>query len=115
MSKPKTANLLIRDDGVLCPRTPLTERMSNLRPYRGDPYATLEQRLAWLRGDTPQTDHVAKYADVDSFDIGTATKADLADFVLNEFGEKLDLRKSIDTLRAEVAALTGVGSDDVVG
>ncbi len=114
MAKTKTANLLIRDDGVLCPRTPLTERQHNLRPYRGDPYASLEDRLAWLRNG----EHIRSVAPElpDTFDIGKASKADLADFALTEFGEKLDLRKGVDTLRAEVAALAQASpNDDVVG
>jgi len=95
--------LAIRDDGLLYLGTPKILRQGNYRPYHGDPYASLEERLRWLRGGDQVATAAQVAADQGVFDIGGADKGELLEFVFNETGKKLDSRKSLATLRLEAA------------
>lgn len=102
----KANGLAIRDDGMLFPATPGVLRLPQYRPYHGNPKATLEQRLEYLRGQFAGAADSRRMAmEQGAFDIGTADKLGLAEFASMEYGVDLDLRKDIGILRAEVAAL----------
>lgn len=107
--------LLIRDDGMLYQNTKLVAKLKNFRPYYGDPRATLEERLRWLRGENTKFNRqeVKEELDPATFDIGKAAKADLIEFASQEFGVKLDSRKAIAELRQEVFKLAA--PNDLVG
>lgn len=99
----KHVPLLIRDDGMLVPNVPALAKMPNFRPYHGDPEASDEQRAQYLAGFAGSVQKNAD-AELGAFDIGTASKDELIEFALDEFGLHLDKRKSLENLRAEVAA-----------
>lgn len=105
----RTVGLAIRDDGMLFPYHKGIQRLADFRPYRGDPDASLAERLAYLNGETAA---IKAKVDIETgaFDIGTATKEQLADFALNEYGAQLDTRKALGILRAEVAVLSEGGT-----
>jgi hypothetical protein len=105
----KVSGLAIRDDGMLFPATDKVLRLHEFRPYHGDPNATLPQRLAYLRGQ--QASQATQISiETGAFDIGTASKEELAEFALTEYGVQLDTRRDIGLLRADVAALSGGGA-----
>ncbi len=104
----KKTPLLIRDDGLLVANVPEVARMPQFRPYHGDPNASDADREAYLSGFAGTVK--AKFdAEAGAFDIGTATKEALIDFALDEYGARLDGRKSVENLRVEVAALAEKG------
>lgn len=94
----------IRDDGMLYPAIDSVLRNPRYRPYHGDIKAPLEERMRYLQGFT-QRNAALMSAEKGEFNIATAEKDDLIDFVLNEFGRQLDGRKTIDKLRTEAIAL----------
>lgn len=111
---PKDSNrargLAIRDDGMLYPATDNVLRQQNFRPYHGDPHAPLEERLAYLNGRfAPSATKGQVDAELGAFNIATATKEELIEFIENEYGTRLDGRKPIDKLRNEAILLVQNG------
>lgn len=98
--KRKPAGWAIRDDGMLYPAYDSVLRQPNYRPYHGDVNASLEDRMRYLQGFTD-----GRQAKVDAeqgvFNIATADKDALIDFMLDEYAHQLDGRKSVDKLRSE--------------
>lgn len=105
-TKPKTRKLgvAIRDDGMLYPAIDSVLRKPNYRPYHGDINASLEERMQYLQGFSNRNAALTA-AEQGTFNIATADKDDLIDYVLNEFGKQLDGRKTIDKLRSEAIAM----------
>lgn len=94
----------IRDDGLVMPATARILALPTYRPYHGDPKASLEERMAYLRGEDTALTRGIK-AEAGTFVISTATKDELIDFAMTDYGKTLDPRKDINMLRAEVQAL----------
>ena len=103
----------IRDDGLLFPAFPNILKQQNYRPYHGDPKASLEDRLAYLRGELKKGNYQPDLTP-GTFDIGKATRGQLLDFAEKNYGKALDISKDIDALRAEVAELAQ-GAGDMQG
>lgn len=98
--RPTPKTFAIRDDGMLYPAFDSVLRNPRYRPYHGDINASLEQRLAYLRGEGKR--NTAKEdAEKGVFNIATAEKEELIDFMLDEYGHQLDARLSIDKLRSQ--------------
>lgn len=90
----------IRDDGMLFPALDSVLRNPRYRPYHGDINASLEERMAYLEGRTNAS--AAKVAaEQGVFNIATADKDALIDFMLDEYAYQLDGRRTIDKLRSE--------------
>lgn len=103
---------LIRDDGMIFPNVPLIARKQNFRPYRGDPAATLEERMQYLQGfgnrQRRQIVMSAPLEELEPFDIAKATADELVAFAMDEFSEPLDPTMPLQDMRAAVAKLAGV-------
>ena len=104
MSRPQIKGLAIRDDGMLYPATPRVLAQSNFRPYHGDPKASLEERLDYLSGNFGVDKKKIEIAQ-GKFDLNAASKEELLDFAMDEYGVKLDARKNIIHIREEVKRL----------
>ncbi len=81
----------------------------NYRPYRGNPNASLEERMAYISSSltTGGRARVINTSDEDQeiFDIGSASKPDLVAFAMKEFNTPLNESSDIRTLRKQVQAL----------
>lgn len=98
--KPQPKTWAIRDDGMLYPAYDSVLRNARYRPYHGNPNAPLHERLAYLRGEN--TRNTAKEdAENGVFNIATADKDALIEFMLDEYGFQLDSRKTVERLRNE--------------
>lgn len=110
----KTNPLLIStEDARLLPNIPHIRKNPKYVIYSGNPHATQEERLLYLKsmGRAPGARRVVNTAvDDDSkpFDVGTATKAEILDFALVEFGQDLDGKTDIRTLRKQVVDLSNM-------
>jgi hypothetical protein len=100
----RNVGLAIRDDGMLYPALDKVLRDPRYRPYHGDLNASLEERLRYLQGFT-QRSQALEDAEKGAFNIATADKDTLIEFVLNEYGKQLDGRKTIEKLRNEAVML----------
>jgi len=99
--KPAVANALaIRDDGVLVPATSRILAQPNIRPYHGKPNATIEERLAYLAGFSPRRDVLG----LEPFNMRTATKEEILQFMEEDYGVVLDGRADEETVRANAVA-----------
>lgn len=82
----------------------------NYRPYRGNPNASLEERMAYISSSlvTGGRARVINTSDEDQevFDLGKATKPELIAFALKEFNTPLSEGSDIRTLRKQVQALS---------
>jgi hypothetical protein len=98
------------DDGVLFPYTELTEKQHNMRPWNGpmekdwliDTREARLRRLRWLEEDRGTVRRVEQSK---PFNIATADKDELIEFVANEYGEQLDARLPVLELRRRVIAM----------
>lgn len=105
----KTNPFLINiEDGRLIPNVERirSSRAATYRVYTGDPKATLEERMAYLKsgvGRPGRTKVVNTQPEEAAFDIGKATKEDLVAFAASEYGLALDSSKSLKVLREEFA------------
>lgn len=96
--------LISTEDGRLMPNIPHIRKNQKFVIYSGDVNAPLEERMLYLKsmGRIPGARRVVNTAiDDDSkpFDLGTATKAEILDFVLIEFGQELSSTMDIRTMR----------------
>lgn len=98
--RPTPKTFAIRDDGMLYPAFDSVLRNPRYRPYHGDPNASLEQRLAYLRGENARNS-AKEDAERGVFNITTAEKDELIEFMLDEYGFQLDSRLSIEKLRSQ--------------
>lgn len=104
----KQVPFLIRDDGVLYPNVPLLAKKQRFRPYHGDPNASLEERQKYLSGFGQQKRQVIipdNFVEPEPFDIGKASRDELAAFAMSEYGVALDPSQHLGSLRAKVARL----------
>lgn len=103
----ETPLLINQDDGRLFPNVPLVARNPKYRPYHGDPNASLQERMRYLKGLAPQRRQVinTRAEALEPFDIGTADKDALIAFAMDEYGAALNPAKTLKQLRQEVAAL----------
>ena len=106
--KPENGVLCIRDDGmlVMANQKTQTHSMGTIRPYHGDPMASLEQRLLYLQGFNP-TKGASVQAAVEQgkFDVETASRADLIEYAQDEFGEDVAGLKTRKEVYLRVQAL----------
>lgn len=100
--------MLIRDDGMLFPNTKLLAAKPRMRPYYGDPKATLDDRMRYLQG--LQGKRAVKYDPVDDepFDIAAADVDTLVQFALDQYGAVLDPSKPVKVLREQVFKLSQI-------
>lgn len=95
------AGLAIRDDGTLVPSTPRILAQPNIRPYHGDPRATLQERLRYLAGFVQRRPVIG----LEPFNMRTATKEQIIQFMDEEYGVQLDARADEDTVRAKAVEI----------
>ncbi len=112
--------LLIRDDGMLYPNTKLVARNPRFRPYHGDPKASLQDRLRFLKGLAATRAVTYNPEPEEPFDIGTADADALMVFAQEQYGAALDPSKPVKVLREQVFKLSQLedvdtGSDDADG
>lgn len=98
--RPKAHGWAIRDDGMLYPALDAILRKPNYRPYHGDINASHEERMRYLQGFA-QRDEAKLAAERGQFNIATADKDALVDFILDEYGYQLDTRTTLDKMRNE--------------
>lgn len=99
--------MAVREDGLLVPyRGDAVRKDPKLRPWWGDPNATPEEVRAYLNGTyaTPSA-AVARAKDEGRIDVETASKEDLIDFAVNEFGVTLPENVDVTQLRSRVKML----------
>lgn len=102
----KKVPLLIRDDGMLYPNTKLVAKKQNFRPYHGNPKASLQDRLRYLKGLGAQRAVVYTEEPEEPFDIGKADADALVQFAMEQWGAVLDPAKPLKVLRSEVFKLS---------
>lgn len=102
----RTTPLLIRDDGLLMPNMPLIRKLPNMRPYTGDPKATLAERQNWLKGIGKKRVVLYSPPPDEPFDLNKADLDSLCAFALDEYGTVLDASKPLDVLREQVFKLS---------
>lgn len=98
-------------DGALFPYTALTEKQHDMRPWNGpmehewviDTREARARRLKWLENDRGAVPTIVDRSK--PFSIATADKAELIEYVANEFGETLDARLPVLVLRRQALAL----------
>lgn len=98
-------------DGALFPYTALTEKQHDMRPWNGpmehewviDTREARARRLRWLENDRGAVPTIVDRSK--PFSIATADKAELIEYVANEFGETLDARLPVLVLRRQALAL----------
>jgi len=99
---------LIRDDGMPFPYVPLLATNPRFREYRGDPTKfplTKEQGMAYLFGvgaPTPNTGSDGELV------ISTATKEELLDFALTEYGVSMNPEMPVDLIRQKIAKMANL-------
>lgn len=100
--------LLIRDDGMLFPNVPLVAKKQNFRPYRGDPKASLQERLNYLSGygQSRRRVHYDPSVDEAPFELSKASAEDIIAFAFEELGATLDPALPLPELRAECYRLS---------
>ncbi len=91
----------------------------DLRPFTGSVKATLDERMKWLEtlGMAPGQRQVS-LANVEPFDVGTATLDELVMFAKDEYGLDLDKGKGLKAARTaviEAATKAGVIKDEPLG
>ena len=106
---------LIRTDGMIFPNVPLIAKKPNFRPYRGDPGAPLEERLAYVQGLPGRRRVVVDAAEPEPFNITKATKDELVQFAMDEYSEPIDPEAHINKVRAVVCTLAGLDYNEVFG
>ena len=106
---------LIRNDGMIFPNVPLIAKKPNFRPYRGDPGAPLQERLAYLEGLPGKRRVIVQEAEPEPFNITKATKDDLIQFAMDEYSEPIDPAEHINKVRATVCKLAGLDYMTVFG
>jgi hypothetical protein len=75
----------------------ILQSQGKLRPYHGKIDATLEERLAYLRGVM-----ITPNAPEATFDLSTADKAAVIEYISDEYGKTIDKRLPVERVR-EVA------------
>jgi hypothetical protein len=105
----KTDPLLINlEDGRLMPNVPNIRKNPKYVIYSGDFQASKEERMLWLAsvGRRSGARRVVDSREAEPFDIATASKTELADFALTEYGEDLKTDGvDIRIIRAQVKKL----------
>lgn len=96
--------LIHTEDGRLYPHTKLSATNPKYRPYHGDPKATLDDRMRYLKGLAGKRQVVFSEPD-EPFDIGTADADSLVMFAMDQYGVGLDPAKPLAELRRKVADL----------
>lgn len=102
----KSVPLLIRNDGMLYPNTKLVARKPEFRPYHGDPKASLQDRLRYLKGLGAKRAVSYEAPPEEPFDIGGADADALANFAMEQYGAVLDPSKPVKVLREQVFKLS---------
>lgn len=98
-----------------------TTRDANYVPYHGDPKASTNERLKWLRtanvGPRSRVMNSASDDEVAPVDIGKLTKDQLVSYALAEFGLRLKADADIRTMRKAIMAAAGapVAADEALG
>lgn len=104
--------LLIRDDGMLVPNTKLNAANPRLRPYHGDPKASLTDRMRFLQGLAGRRQVKYDPADDEPFDLNTADADTLVQFALDQYGAVLDPSKPVKVLREQVFKLSQLPTEN---
>lgn len=104
-------------NGVLVPGKAMHR---NYRVYTGDPKASAEERLKWLEtsGSVKAGPRPVTLANVEPFDVGTATRDELLAFASSEYQEDLSQVGGLKALRTrviELATRAGAVTDDPLG
>ena len=105
---------LIRDpDGAIFPNVPLLAKRKNMRVFRGDIKAPLEERMRYLQG-MPGKRRVT-FDEPDPFNITMATKEELIAFAFDEYSEVIEPSEHINKVRALVCKLADLDYNEVFG
>lgn len=109
--------LLVRDDGVLKPNTPLIAAKPNFRPYHGPtkPEPTREELIAYYNGQAASQRRKVIYQPQEAFDLGKADADDLVNFAFEEYGAVLDGAKPVNELRKQVYELSNMSEAQLAG
>jgi len=91
--KPDKTIVCIRDDGYICManQNGIQLSMGRLRPYNGDLDASLEERMAYIRGDRPRTKDLAFREELEKgeADIEKMDRGQLIEYAMDEYGLNL--------------------------
>lgn len=96
------------NDGRLMPNTQRLRQHKEYRVYTGPSNADLPTRMRWLEGmrrRAPKIIDSSTDAADEPFDIGKATKEDIAVFAMENFGKVFDLSLPLKTMREELKKL----------
>ncbi len=104
--------LLINEEGRLIANMPLIAKKPNWRPYRGDPKASLEDRMRYLQG-LGQRRAVVFEQPEEPFNLGTATADEIVSFAMEQYGAALDVDMPIDQLRQRCYQISQLPAQDL--
>ena len=95
------------DDGRLVPNTVNLRKHPKYRVFTGSPKASPAERRLWLATMSGEGRRVVQDSTLTEapFDIGKATREELAAFALSEYSQVLNLDMHLATMRAEVRRL----------
>ena len=100
------------NDGRLIPNTIKTRANKNYRVYRGDVYASQDERMRYL--SSAGLGSGAASVEDDVFELSKATREQLIEYAMSEHGVTLDPQMHLARLRSKVAELAkGIVPDDV--
>ncbi len=99
----KVPLLINRDNFRLMPNTPLIRRRPQYMPYDGQADDDLETRRSYVTGQGTRRPRVVNTVEPEVFDIGKASKDELVNFAMSEYGKMLDGTRDIRSLRKEFA------------
>lgn len=76
----------------------------NYRPFTGSPKASLEERMKWLEtsGAAAPRGREVSLANIEPFDVGTATLDELVEFGSSEYGLEINKGLGLKAARAAV-------------
>lgn len=92
-------------DGRLIPHVKNIAGLHEYRPYRGDPKASLEDRMRYVAANLSTRrviNSAAEEAEKEPVDIGKMEKTELIAFAFDEYGLALDPAMDVRTLRKNV-------------
>jgi hypothetical protein len=105
------------NDGRLMPNVPNIASHQDYRPYRGDPYAKLPERMAYVASIAATRrviDSSASDVEREPVDIGKMEKTELIAFAYDEYGLILQPDSKIGDMRKLVMATISEGASKPV-
>jgi hypothetical protein len=92
------------EDGRLYPGFPGVATLPEYRPYHGDPKATLKERMRYLQGFMDDQNRSVAM-EKGEFNVLKATKEQLLEHMLDEYGERLNGAEDLAALQIKAVQI----------